>query len=247
MPRRLAALLPAVVALLVAAPAASAADCAGADLTPTAANVVDVRAAVVCLTNAERAQAGLAPVVAEGRLESAAQAFSGRMVTERFFDHVAPDGQTLVQRLAAYLGWRRIGENIAWGEGSLATPRSIVQSWMDSPGHRENILTADFSEIGIGVETGTPSTPRPGATYTQDFGVRRDGTAAQPVQAAPAPAPVAAVPTAAPAAVVKAPAAAKKTVKKKVVSRCRRGTVRRVSKARGKRVVRCVAVKKKQR
>ncbi len=70
-----------------------------------------------------------------------------------------------------------VGENIAWGTLSLATPRAIVAAWMASPAHRANILDANFRETGIGV------TPRPpaslahgqaGAIYTQDFGVIDD-------------------------------------------------------------------------
>ncbi|MCW3010239.1 MAG: hypothetical protein JWO90_643, partial [Solirubrobacterales bacterium] len=167
--------------LLVAAPAA-AADCPSADAPPTGANTVEVRAAVVCLTNEQRAAAGLPALVAEGRLEAAAQAYSRRMVAERFFAHVAPDGSTLTDRLAAYTDWSTIGENIAWGEGSLATARSTVRAWMESPGHRANVLNGDFSEIGIGVALGSPvGSTGPAATMTQNFGARRSTAAGAPV------------------------------------------------------------------
>jgi uncharacterized protein YkwD len=66
-----------------------------------------------------------------------------------------------------------VGENIAWGSQELATPRSIVNGWMHSPGHRANILNRRFREIGIGVSRGAPE---PGfdraATYATDFGAR---------------------------------------------------------------------------
>ena len=69
-------------------------------------------------------------------------------------------------------GWT-LGENLAWGSYQLATPKSIVRSWMHSPGHRANILNADFHEIGVGVVEGAPE---PGvesaATYATSFGTR---------------------------------------------------------------------------
>jgi hypothetical protein len=101
------------------------------------------------------------------------------MVAQQFFDHVSPDGATLLDRLTAvgYLGssvdtWAA-GENIAWGTGDLSTPRSIVQAWMNSPPHRENILDRTFRDIGLGVAVGVPQQGAgDGATYTTDFGVR---------------------------------------------------------------------------
>jgi uncharacterized protein YkwD len=73
---------------------------------------------------------------------------------------------------AAGYRFRSLGENIAWGSGTFATPRSIMREWMDSPGHRDNILRAKFREIGIGVVTGTPVGISGGAVYTTDFGTR---------------------------------------------------------------------------
>ena len=69
-------------------------------------------------------------------------------------------------------GWA-LGENLAWGTGRLATPREIMRAWMDSPGHRANIVKRSYREIGIGVVTGVPSDRGAGATYTADFGVIR--------------------------------------------------------------------------
>jgi uncharacterized protein YkwD len=79
-------------------------------------------------------------------------------------------------RRADYLegaGRWRIGENLAWGSGERATPRSIVQSWMASPPHRANILSHGFREIGIGIAAGAPvKVSGRAATYTTDFGAR---------------------------------------------------------------------------
>ena len=63
-----------------------------------------------------------------------------------------------------------MGENIGWGQGSLATARSMVTAWMNSPGHRENLLSADYNQVGLGLALGTPTDQTWGATYTTDFG-----------------------------------------------------------------------------
>jgi Cysteine-rich secretory protein family len=122
---------------------------------------------------------GLAPLTESQELMRAAAAYSQRMVAEAFFGHDSPDGGTLVDRLRAvgYLGgapWA-VGENIAWGQGSLSTPRAMVAAWMNSAGHRENVLGADYREIGLGIALGAPPSPEWGATYTTDFGWREAG------------------------------------------------------------------------
>ncbi|MDQ3631617.1 MAG: CAP domain-containing protein, partial [Actinomycetota bacterium] len=184
MPRLRLPLVVLLGSLLLAAPAA-AAECPGADAVPTAAKTVEVRAAVVCLTNAERAAAGLGGLMSENRLEAVAQGYAQRMVTEHFFGHVGPDGSVLAVRLAGYLGWLTVGENLAWGEGSLSTPRSTVAAWMRSPGHRANILTRDFAEVGVGVALGSPGgSSGPAATYVANYGVRSPAAVSLPVQGA---------------------------------------------------------------
>ena len=192
-PRRLLALLSALAGLALATPAsAHAADCANVDLVPDAANLAQVSQATVCLLNNERLARGLAPVAQVDGLSRPSLAYSARMVAEGFFAHESPDGGTLTDRLvtANYIereGSWTVGENIAWGQGHLATPRSITVAWMNSPGHKANILTAGYDEIGIGVVLGTPGDTSWGATYTTDFGnVERDGanTAASAVKGA---------------------------------------------------------------
>jgi hypothetical protein len=109
-------------------------------------------------------------------LTTAATRYSQRMVSEGFFGHVAPDGITLARRLSA-LGYLRpdgrpAGENIGWGQGELSSARSMVTAWMNSPGHRANVLFRSYREIGIGIAIGAPVDPAWGATYTTDFGAR---------------------------------------------------------------------------
>lgn len=158
---------------------AAAASCPGANLTPTPANVEQVRAAVLCLIDQERERHGEGALAPNGKLTRAAQAHSRNMANQDYFSHVAPNGQTPLQRIRAsgYIpnpqdGYA-VGENIAWGTMWLATPQAIVNAWMASPEHRANILDASFRETGIGVEPRPPAAlaeRQPGALYTQDFG-----------------------------------------------------------------------------
>ena len=176
MPRRRLATVAALAALALCAPAtASADDCAGADLVPAADNVAAVGQATLCLLNEQRAANGIGALAENAALSSASAGYSQRMVAQGFFAHESPDGGTLVDRLTAvgYLGsddgWI-VGENIGWGQASLATARSMVDAWMNSPGHRENLLSADYTQVGLGLALGTPTDPTWGATYTTDFG-----------------------------------------------------------------------------
>lgn len=179
--RHLLSLL-AVAALALAAPAAAQADCPGADLVPAADNLAQVGQATLCLLNAERATQGLGALSENAQLDASSLPYSQRMVAESFFAHQSPDGGTLVGRLTA-VGYVQgddwiVGENLAWGQGPLSTPSQIVAAWMNSTGHRENILSPDYREIGLGVALGTPPDHTWGATYTTDFGTRRAATAA---------------------------------------------------------------------
>ncbi|MFS8201557.1 CAP domain-containing protein [Streptomyces sp. CWNU-52B] len=121
-------------------------------------------AEVVALTNAERAAAGLAPLAEDPLLTRAAQAHSADMVARAFYSHTAPDGSEPWHRAAAAGSTRRtIGENIACGQRSAA---EVVQGWMDSPGHRANILKPAFTHIGVGFAGGGSA----GTYWTQLFG-----------------------------------------------------------------------------
>jgi uncharacterized protein YkwD len=152
--------------------------CPDADLEPTAANLARVRAAILCLHNEVRAQYHLPRLRGHGRLRKAAVGHSRDMVRARYFEHTAPSGRTMVDRILAarYVGenegWM-LGENLEWGTGSLATPRGAMDGWMRSPGHRANILRRSFRELGVGVVIGVPVSDALGATYTVDFGARR--------------------------------------------------------------------------
>ncbi|MBB5939678.1 CAP domain-containing protein [Streptomyces zagrosensis] len=128
------------------------------------AGLARTAAEVVALTNAERVAAGLRPLAVDPRLTMAAQAHSADMVTRGFYAHTTPDGREPWDRAAAAgCPHRGIGENIACGQRS---PTDVVRGWMNSPGHRANILAAGFDEIGIGYATGSLA----GTYWTQLFG-----------------------------------------------------------------------------
>jgi uncharacterized protein YkwD len=171
---RLLLIATATAALLVPASGALAADCPGQDLMPDATNAAQVADATLCLINAQRAAVGDGPLAADDTLSSASSAYAADMVARSFFDHQSPDGGTLDDRLARVgYSYDIAGENIAWGEGVLGTPASIVDAWMHSEGHRTNILDPDFRQVGLGIVAGTPRTAQggmAGATYVTDFG-----------------------------------------------------------------------------
>ena len=163
--------------IVLLAPATAAAACRGARATTKTATTGTLVHATLCILNAKRAGHDLRPLVLNAKLGAAARRHSRAMVRERFFSHSSPNGDTFIDRIraAGYLEGARswtAGENIAYGSGSRSTPRSIGRAWMNSPGHRANILSRSFRAIGIGIESGTP-VGIAGATYTTDFG-RRD-------------------------------------------------------------------------
>lgn len=121
-------------------------------------------AEVITLTNAERAAAGLPPLSPDPLLTNAAQAHSADMVARAFYAHTSPDGSEPWHRAAAAGSTRRsIGENIACGQRSAD---EVVRGWMNSPGHRANILKPGFTHIGIGFAGGGAA----GTYWTQLFG-----------------------------------------------------------------------------
>jgi len=165
---------PLLAAALLLPAGADAATCANASAIPAVANSAQVRDSTLCLLNAERRARGLPALRNNAKLRLAATRHSQDMVNRRYFDHTAPGGVSMVTRVrrtgyTKAAGSWALGENIAWGSGSLSTPARIVRAWMHSSGHRANILDREFREIGIGIAVGTPE-DLDGATYTTDFG-----------------------------------------------------------------------------
>ncbi|MFJ9040147.1 CAP domain-containing protein [Streptomyces sp. NPDC102406] len=142
-----------------AAPAKTKAPTAEAPATPPRGTPA---AQVLSLVNQERAKVGCAPVTADSGLASLATAFSEDMAARDFFDHTDPDGATPWDR-AEKAGISDLGgENIARGQ---ATAQSVMEAWMNSPGHKANILNCDYKTLGVGVHFGSG-----GPWWTQDFG-----------------------------------------------------------------------------
>lgn len=101
---------------------------------------------VVNLVNQERAKAGLSPVTADTSIQAAAQVRAKEI--EKSFSHTRPDGSSFSTALTQQgVTYRGSGENIAWGQ---KTPEQVMNGWMNSEGHRANILNKNFTKIGVG-------------------------------------------------------------------------------------------------
>jgi uncharacterized protein YkwD len=171
---------------------------ASCPVVPDVSSIPAAADATLCLLNGERADRGLPPLAADAQLAAAASAYAGDLVAGSYFSHTGRDGSDLVDRIRAtgYMDGDRpwhVGENLAWGTGGLAAPGAIVQAWMNSPGHRENILSPAFREIGVGIVAGNPAAADgAGATYVTEFGTLEQpaagggGSAARPAAQAAA-------------------------------------------------------------
>jgi uncharacterized protein YkwD len=170
--------LAALAVSLAAAPSAMAVQaCPAASATPASvARRVIVRA-TLCTLNAERARHGLPKLRLNKRLSKAARRHARDMVRRDYFAHDSLGGGSFVDRIRR-TGYMRnasrwsVGENLAWGTHDRSAPRAITTMWMNSPGHRANILSASFREVGIGLAIGAPNANGPAATYATDFGSR---------------------------------------------------------------------------
>ncbi|MEY2228901.1 CAP domain-containing protein [Streptomyces sp. BF23-19] len=121
-------------------------------------------AQVLALVNQERAAAGCSAVSLNAKLTKAAQDHSADMASHSNMSHTGSDGSDPGARITrAGYTWSTYGENVAYG---YSTPEKVMEGWMNSQGHRENILNCSFKEIGIGLA-------QPGNYWTQDFGTAR--------------------------------------------------------------------------
>jgi hypothetical protein len=155
---------------------------AAATAAPPADERFLLRMDLLASVNAERAAAGLPPLVSEPRLQRAAEAHAGDMLARRYYGHITPEGHGLAWRMvAAGYDYRCAAENVAKG---VFDPDVVVRRWMVSRGHRGNILDPALVDVGIGIadgeEGGSPTT-----LWVLELGQPRDLTAAQ--RASPSP------------------------------------------------------------
>lgn len=123
---------------------------------------------VLALTNQERAKAGCGPLRTNKALTRAAEAHAADMVAEHYFAHNSLDGRSPFDRMkAAGFTGGAMAENIAVGYSSAA---AVVEGWMNSSGHRANILNCSYTMIGIGYDGGRVSSQWGNGSWVQDFG-----------------------------------------------------------------------------
>jgi uncharacterized protein YkwD len=131
----------------------------------TAGTSASQETAVLREMNRVRAQHGLPALRVDPRLQAAARSHSREMIASNVFEHGDFAGRIRRFRVVFHIA----GENIAWGNGSYGTPRSIVAGWMASPPHRENLLRRSFTRVGVGDLAATFLGNRGAHVVTADF------------------------------------------------------------------------------
>ncbi|MEE1941867.1 CAP domain-containing protein [Streptomyces sp. TRM 70361] len=130
--------------------------------SPSSSAAATAEAEVLKLVNLERAKAGCRPVTADPELAELAGEFSEDMAVQGFFSHTSPNGDTPWDRAEAAGIDNLGGENIARGQTDA---EAVVEAWMNSPGHRANILNCDYRTLGVGAHFAEG-----GPWWTQNFG-----------------------------------------------------------------------------
>ncbi len=133
----------------------------------TSPNTAAFAARVLALTNARRLEGGCAALTANPTLADVAQGHAADMALQDYFAHVGKDGAAPDARVTrAGYAWRLVAENIAAG---YPTPEAVVAGWMDSAGHRANILNCGLTQIGVGYYFLSPD---PGTQQWQHYWVQ---------------------------------------------------------------------------
>jgi uncharacterized protein YkwD len=147
------------------------------------------QATMLCFTNYARTQSGLQPLRANTTLDAVGDAKLAADVSCGEFSHT-PCGSAFMSGFTTYLAGATsytVGENIAWGTGGYAAARETMNGWLHSPGHRANVLGAQYTELGIGYLPNVTFQGYDGATlWSQEFG-RRSAPAAKPAPKAKHP------------------------------------------------------------
>ncbi|SEG04737.1 CAP domain-containing protein [Paenibacillus sp. UNC499MF] len=135
-----------------AKPSAPAATPAPKPVEKPAASQSEYADQVVTLVNQERAKAGLKPLASDSALAAMALDKAKDMYTNNYFDHNSPTYGSPFDMMKSYgISYTYAGENIAQGQ---RTPQDVMNSWMNSPGHRQNILSPNFTKIGVAYYNG---------------------------------------------------------------------------------------------
>lgn len=137
-------------------------------------NLGDAEKRMLTLHNQERAKRDLPRFCVHPALVRAAEAHSKDMIQRDYFSHNTKGrNESACERVRRYgYRWQVCAENIAWGAGALGRPDPIFDGWMDSSGHRSNILNRKYREIGIGAYRGTFKRYSNVTMWTVDFGDR---------------------------------------------------------------------------
>ena len=127
------------------------------------------------LHNKTRKKHGLEELCVDPTLTKVARDHSKDMIKKGYFGHNSADGKASAKRLTdSSYNWSAMGENIAWGSGGYSNPESRFKAWMESKGHKVNILNGRYEEVGIGVASGELGEGSQEATfYTVDFGSKK--------------------------------------------------------------------------
>ncbi|MDP9798086.1 uncharacterized protein YkwD [Catenuloplanes nepalensis] len=118
---------------------------------------------VIAQTNTERAKAGCKKLTVSPALTTAARGHSSDQAKHGYFSHTGRNGSTFTARVKTAGYAPAVGENIAWGYSDTT---GVMTGWMNSPGHRKNILNCKAVKIGVGVARDTKGT----IYWTQEFG-----------------------------------------------------------------------------
>lgn len=130
-----------------------------------------VREVTLREVNRLRHDAGRKPLISQAELDLAAQRHAEDLLRREYYDHTSPEGETVRDRVraAGYRGGRQLAENIAKG---LFDPEEVVRRWMNSSGHRRNILRRGGTEMGVGVAFGVNRADEFEVVWVQVFASR---------------------------------------------------------------------------
>ncbi len=143
------------------------------------------------LHNRERRERGIDFLCVNPDLTESSRKHAADMMRNDYFNHDSQNGRTFKDRIEAtgYRNYSVIGENLSMGNGSKSTPGSQFQALMNSDGHRKNILSRSYKEIGIGSASGTYKDRSDTVIYTMNFGARNGQPHQFPSQISSSPSP----------------------------------------------------------